>query len=741
MTTTKRLEDWVQDIKRSFTQDRTLLSFHEYYAWLLEKPYPHIRSSAQYWVDMFQHYGTEERDLPTGKVTRFKLFNNASYDHNRILAGQEHVQEAIYRTLCNFAREGKVNKLIVLHGPNGSAKSSLCRALMASAEHYSHLPEGALYSFSWVFPSERIHQTDRIGFGQNIPHSSSSGSFAHLPSEHIDARIPCDMHDHPLFLIPPALRTQLLQDLTQNTSTTLSEYLTYGDLCYKCRRIYDTLLTSYEGDASKVLNHIQIERFYLSRRYRRGLATLEPQMSVDARIQQITADRSLTALPKALQHTSLYEPSGPLVDANRGLLEYSDLLKRPVESFKYLLASVETANVVMESFVLHLDMVLIASTNETYLEAFKEHPDFPSFKGRMELIKVPYLVRYSDEKNIYLPQVTSKIVGKHVAPHAIDVAALWAVLTRMRRCDASLYDKDIADLIGSLTPLEKLHLYDTGETPERFTTREVKEIKHFIPKMHQESLSYPNYEGRFGASAREIRTALLNAAHHDTHACLHPLAVFEELQDILNAKSVYDFLRQEVLGQYHDHKAFLSRTQETYLSWIDNEIRDAMGLAEDNSYMDIIKKYVLHISHWVKQEKIQDPTSGHFHHPDEHFMGEIEKILMSPSEHKDDFRRSLISTIGARSLESPQQAPDYAEIFKHALHKLREDFYTKKKKILKKNMELYLKLDTDEDVALDPKEKEHVLRMRQHLQEHAGYCTHCAKDTVAYLLKKRYADA
>ena len=56
------------------------------------------------------------------------------------------------------------------------------------------------------------------------------------------------------------------------------------------------------------------------------MATIEPQMAVDARIQQLTADKSLAALP-ALQHTSLYQPTG-LASANRGLLEFSDFLKR-----------------------------------------------------------------------------------------------------------------------------------------------------------------------------------------------------------------------------------------------------------------------------------------------------------------------------------------------------------------------------------------------------------------------------
>jgi len=191
-----------------------------------------------------------------------------------------------------------------------------------------------------------------------------------------------------------------------------------------------------------VLDHVQIERFYVSKRYRRGIATIEPQMSVDARIQQITADRSLQALPKALQHISLYEPSGPLVDANRGLLEFSDLLKRPVEAFKYLLDTIETATVSMDSFVLHLDVGFVGSTNETYLDAFKDHPISHRSRGRMRLVKVPYLSRYATEREIYAPQITKRVVGRHVAPHAIDVAALWAVLTRMRKCDASRYVQD-----------------------------------------------------------------------------------------------------------------------------------------------------------------------------------------------------------------------------------------------------------------------------------------------------------
>ena len=750
MSDTQLLDELVKDVKKSFLEDRTILSFSEYFNMVLEAPQRHLRSSSQYLLDMMDYYGREELELPTGKVERFKVFDAPFAGGEGRVVGQEGVQEALYRIIANFAREGHNNKLILLHGPNGSAKSSLVRCLMAGLEAYAHTPEGAMYTFNWIFPSERSSQ-DRIGFGSSGRSSVAQESYAYTPADHIDARVPSDMHDHPFFLIPQVQRAELLNKIFANGSEVENqekdrvvvracEYLRSGDLSYKSRCIYDALLASYDGDARKVLNHVQIERFYISRRYRRGAATIEPQRSVDAGIHQVTADRSLTALPKALQHVSLFHPTGPLVDANRGLLEFSDLLKRPVEAFKYLLSTVETATVSMESFVLHLDVVFMASTNETYLDAFKEHPDFPSFKGRMELVKVPYVLRYSDEREIYIPQITPRVVGKHVAPHAIDVAALWATLTRMRRNDHSLYPKEISEVVDTLTPMEKLKLYDTGETPERLTTREAKELRHLLGDLYRESLDYPNYEGRFGVSAREIRTALLNAAHHRDYSCLSPLAVFEEIRDILAAKGVYDFLKQEVVRGYHDHEQFLKDTQATFTNWVDHEVRESMGLASEESYLQLFSRYVTHITHWVKHEKLQDPTSGALLDPDEKFMAEIERVLMGQGEKPEDFRKSVIGTIGARSLDSPDGPPDLSVIFKGFISRLREDFYTQRRKILRKRITNLLAYTSEDQEELQSDEQEQAEQMLQHLQKKYGYTVDSAREVVAYLLKKRYAD-
>ncbi len=746
------LSKMASDVQRSFREDRAILSFNEYFDLVVGRPEQFLRSSAQYLVNMLDFFGREERDLAIGKFTRFKLFD-AEFTNTEVrVAGQEEVVEDIYRILDNFAREGLVNQLILLHGPNGSAKSSIVRCMMAGLEHYARQPDGAMYRFNWIFPSEKMSR-DSIGFGAENRASIARDSYAYLPPDNIDARVPCEMHDHPLFLIPKTQRETLLGELVPDDEKggvglrpegragfAVSEYLRAGDLCYKCRCIYDALLASYEGDASKVLNHVQVERLYLSRRYRRGIATVEPQMSVDARVQQVTADNTLQALPKALMHVSLFQPAGPLVDANRGLLEFSDMLKRPVEAFKYLLGTVETSRVTMDSFVLHLDVCNIASTNETYLDAFKQHPDFASFKGRMELVKVPLLARYGDEKQIYEPQIIDKVVGRHVAPHAIDVATLWAVLTRMRRCDSSLYHKEIAEVVASLSPSEKLRMYDTGEVPEHLTTREAKELRHIIPELYRESINYPNYEGGFGASAREIRTVLLNSAHSTVHECLSPLAVFEEIRELLDNKSVYAFLNQEILQGYHDHKDFLRQTEDLFTEWIDDEIRGSMGLVEEGRYLTLFSRYVTHITHWVKKEKLVDPTTGQTIDPDERLMGEIEKVLMSEGESADDFRKSVIGTIGARALDNPDQMPDFGIIFSSYIEMLKEDFYLKRREELRRINENFLKYTSDDVDSIEPEAREQVEGMLAVLEKKYGYCVHCARDTVAYLLRKRYAD-
>src|SRR6201999_973625 len=149
----------------------------------------------------------------------------------------------------------------------------------------------------------------------------------------------------------------------QNAGATESanDWMARGQLSHKSQQIFEALLSSYDGSYTEVLKHVQVERYFISQRYRTGAVTIGPQMSVDAGERQITADRSLAALPASLQAVTLYEAKGELIEAAGGLLEFSDLLKRPLDAFKYLQLSIETGEVALGAQSVQLNCVMVGS--------------------------------------------------------------------------------------------------------------------------------------------------------------------------------------------------------------------------------------------------------------------------------------------------------------------------------------------------------------------------------------------
>src|SRR5690606_19491204 len=168
-----------------------------------------------------------------------------------------------------------------------------------------------------------------------------------------------------------------------------------------------------------------------------------------------TADQNLGALPASLQGLSLYDVSGELVDASGGLLELSDLLKRPIDAYKYLQTTVETGHVSVGSQSLLVNCVMLASGNELHLTAFRDHPEYESFRGRFQLIAVPYLCDYRLEQEIYDRQIAKRI-SAHVAPHATKVAARFAVLTRLLKPVEEHYESTSRSVVSQITAWDKM---------------------------------------------------------------------------------------------------------------------------------------------------------------------------------------------------------------------------------------------------------------------------------------------
>ena len=734
------LRDYGQELKKDFEKYKRILSFEEYLDLVTAEPELHTRGSAQYLLDTIDSFGTTKTD----NGTRFRIFDQEFADPRGRVVGQLVPQNEIYSRLQAFAKEGINNKLILLHGPNGSAKSSMIQCLVRGLEHYSHSHEGALYKFNWIFPVEKYLKT---GFGLTSSGGKELASFAKLGDDEIQSRIPCDLRDHPLLLLPADVRVKFIEQSFERTKNKgkgsprfqLPDYLTKGALSHKSHQIFESLLTRYKGDMSKVLMHVQVERFFVSKRYREAAVTIEPQMHVDGVSRQVSADRSMAQLPPSLHHLNLYELLGDLPDGNRGIVDFADLLKRPVDTFKYLLTACEQGMLNIGATQVSLDLLFFGSTNEIQLDAFKEFPDFTSFKARIELVRVPYILEHYEEKKIYDIQIDKIAGAKHVSPHTTHVAALWAVLTRLKKPNPSNYSSDLTEVIAALTPMDKARLYDRGEMPANLAPESRKFLKTAIPRIRDEYSSVPYYEGRVGASAREIKGILHDAAQNPEFSCLSPLTVFQELEQFVKRVSEYEFLKQDVRDGYHDAYEFIAMVRADYLNLLDQEVRESMGIFERTQYEDYIKKYITQLSPLLKGEKIKNPITGRMENADESMLEEFEKIVEAPHGVRECeiFRQNVITVIGAYSLDHPHEPMKYGVVFPEFMAKLANHYFEQQRSRMSGMNNVLALYGTDKEDR-DSDTAKLTRRTMEAMVKQFGYCNLCAKNSIMFLIKTRY---
>ena len=192
---------------------------------------------------------------------------------------------------------------------------------------------------------------------------------------------------------------------------------------------------------------------------------------------------------------------------------------------------------------------------------------------------------------------------------------------------------------------------------------------------------------------------------------------------------------------YHDHEEFVRVAEADYLDTIDDEIRDAMGLVSEAQYRELFVRYVTLVSHWVKGERLRNPLTGESEAPDEQRMTELEKIVMPHGEDRKEFRRGLISAVGAFRLDHPDtKAIEYAAIFPDLFRRLRDHYYDERKRQLRRSREDVLRYLSDARGSLDEKGRVQVEQTLRNLRERYGYCEACAQDAVLFLLRRRYEE-
>lgn len=729
-------------LKKEFDASRRVLSFGQFLDLFAAHPARYGRDASQYVHDMFVHYGTEKVVRPWGRPTRFRLFDapwaesDPEAEEPR-LVGQEHVQMGLFRILSNFAREGASNRLTLMHGPNGSAKSTAAACVHRALEVYSDTEEGALYRFHWIFPTRRTSK-GAIGFGGGRP-AEELETYAHLEDTQIDARLVIELRDHPLFLLPQRERRELIDKLWGDAvkDRRPSRWLYDGELCHKNKQIFDALLKDYNGSLVEVLRHVQVERYYISRRYRVGAVTVGPEMTVDAGERQVTADRSLASLPTSLQATTLFEAHGQLIEASGGVVEFSDLLKRPLDAFRYLQTTLETGSVSLSQQMVFTNMVAIGSANEVHMNAFREHPEYASFRGRLELIRVPYLRHVADERRIYDDMVVPQL-RKHVAPHTTTLAAEFAVLTRLMRPDPEGYPKKLTEIVEGLTVVEKMDLYATGETPERLRSEQRKVLRSNCDLLFRETESAIAYEGLVGVSPRTMRTVILDASQDEDYRCVSPFALMRQLDALCQRTAEFEWLKLKPLsGHYHDHEHFRAVIRERLMDRIERDMRTASGLVEEQQYEELFRRYINHVSAFVKREKLRNSVTGRDEDPDESLMGEVEELL-GVSQDDKNHRDGIISNIAAWAIDNPGLGPDIEAIFPDQIQQLKTSAFAKLRKPLSELLRgLVARLDEGGLSGLSRNEKQEIEDMLERLRD-LGYDENSAADAASSLLRDRY---
>jgi serine protein kinase len=719
----KWLEKWSQSSKKNFEKNHRIKSFGEYLKDLRTTPYSLTRNAVQYVVDMIEFFG-EEKVYSMGELLRrFKLFS-LPLPRTAIppLVGNEEAVLDLYSALKNFVTEGRVDRIIHLHGPSGSGKSLIADWLMKGCEEYSRKGEGALYTFRWVFPAE---EGKRMGFGEAPSDEGLLPTYAYLSGDDVSFRLACDLNDSPLLLIPPKRRLLFLEELLKEADEAErnkfipTKHILEDDLCPRCREVFDALHDEYGGDVEKIIRHIQVKRLHISRRYQKGAAVISPQETPDATSRLLSTDSNLDAIPSALQYLTMEQLGGNLVNANNGIVEFSDCLSRSPELNKYLLSAVDRGSVEVSRSLVSLNLVPLASSNEENLDSFKQSPDFPPFKGVTIFIPVPYILERSKEQRIYIDTLTKIGKFKHIAPYLAEEAGLWSILTRLHKPESENYPKEIRDIVSKVGPYEKTCLYDSFSLLVPELCNFDLETVEVLSSLREEFKGTQFYEGRFGVSPREMAEIFYNEAYNRETGCIGIFDFLEGLNSLFKDQSLLKFLQLKPENGYHDPVAFQSLVKKEYLELFENDVLAAMKIYPEGGTLGVVDAYF----NSVMENREDDKTR------------ECEKLLAGERNQKK-YHAEIASSI-EKGLKRSEWGfiPKFIEEAKNIEARLKKGNENNISSVLHNSLDLLAGGEKSVKADCLGKSKKFVETM----MENFGYCPHCLYENIKVMLDEKYS--
>ncbi|MBL8999972.1 MAG: serine protein kinase [Phycisphaerae bacterium] len=601
--------------RRRFQDQHWSGTFWEYLDLCAQNPSV-VRNAYQRLYDAILSHGSEKYKLFKKDATRYHFFSDPFEKGADAIFGLDFALMSLVDFLRSAAEGyGTDKRILLLHGPVGSSKSTMARLLKKGIEAYSRTPEGALYSFSWLLDEH----CDIAPSDSNPREACRTHAFA------------CPMHEDPLILIPREAREDVLAKLNAayKPKNHGGKLRVSGEPDPFCRRIFENLMAFYDGEWRKVMDHVKVRRIVLSEKDRVGIGTFQPKDEKNQDSTELTGDINYR---KIAMYGSDSDPrafnfDGELNIANRGICEFIEVLKLDVAFLYDLLGASQEHTIKPKKFAqTYIDEVILGHTNEPEYKRLQSNEMMEAFRDRTIKIDVPYNIRLDDEIRIYQKDFgPERIRNIHIAPHTLEVAAMWAVLTRLEEPKKA-----------GLTLLQKLKLYN-GKSIPGFTEDSVKELKDESSR-----------EGMNGISPRYIQDKISNtlvSRQAIDEKAINPFMVLNELESGLSHHSLLS--DENTKKRYRE---LLAVVKEEYEDIIKGEVQRAIS-ADEDAIRRLCANYIESVRAYTQKERVKNRYTGRDEEPDERLMRSIEEKIDIPESRKDDFRQEIMNYIGALALD------------------------------------------------------------------------------------------
>lgn len=600
------------------------------YIELLKKDPSPAKTAHSRVYDMIKSHGVEEIN---GRK-RYKFFEQEIFGLDRA------VEKLVEEYFHSAARRLDVRKrILLLMGPVSGGKSTLVTLLKRGLEQYSRTDEGAVYAIEG-----------------------------------------CPMHEDPLHLIPLELRPEIERELGVRIE---------GNLCPSCQM---RLKNEYHGD----IEQVKVVRVLLSEEERVGIGTFSPSDPKSQDIADLTGSIDFSTITEFGSESDprAYRFDGELNKANRGLMEFQEMLKCDEKFLWNLLSLTQEGNFKAGRFALiSADEMIIAHTNETEYKSFISNKKNEALQSRMIVMPVPYNLRVSEEEKIYAKLIAqSDMKHVHIAPHALRAAAIFSILTRLKESK-----KQGMDLI------KKLRMYD-GEEVEGYKEADLKE-------MQTEYLD----EGMSGIDPRYVINRISSALIKNDLKCMNALDVLRAIKDGLDQ---HPSITKEERERYLN---FISIARKEYDILAKSEVQKAFVYSFEESAKTLFENYLDNIEAFCNWTKIRDPLTDEEMEPDERLMRSIEEQIGISENAKKAFREEILIRISAYSRKGKK--------FEYNNHdRLREAIEKK----LFADLKDIVKITTSSKTP-DESQLKRINEVVRRLIDDHGYCPICANELLKYV--------